>query len=208
MGLLSWGMATFYDLVMRRTEATCLGQWRQELLQSLAGEVLEIGAGTGVNLDSYPDTVTRLVLSEPDRHMRNRIKRKLAVIPIDHDVIAAPAEALPFPDQSFDAVVATLVLCSVEHPEESLAELHRVLKPGGKLALIEHVGASSHTTLYQWQKRIEPFWKKCVGNCHLTRDTLAALQAGRFDCKNLQQDHMRGAVALVAPIIRGIAKKT
>ena len=166
-----------------------------------------IGAGTGVNLVYYPDTFTRLVLSEPDKHMRAQLNRKLAAMPINHDVVDASAESLPFPDQSFDAVVITLVLCSVQCPERSLSELYRVLKPGGKLAIIEHVGAPDPSNILKWQKRIEPFWKRCAGNCHLTRDTLTTLQACGFNCDNVQHDAMRGAVAFVAPVIRGIAEK-
>lgn len=207
MGLLSWGMAKFYDAVMRRAEAACLGQWRQKLLVDLSGKVLEIGAGTGVNLEYYPEAVTELTLSEPDRHMRLQLDKKLAALQIKHEVVDASAETLPFPNQSFDAVVITLVLCSVEHQNRSLAELRRVLKPGGKLALLEHVGASQSKNLARWQRRIEPFWRKCAGNCHLTRDTLVAVSSSGFDCRNLQHDTMRGAVPFVSPVVRGIAEK-
>ena len=207
MGLLSWGMAKFYDAVMRRAEAACLGQWRLELLVDLSGKVLEIGAGTGVNFEYYPKAVTELTLSEPDRHMRLQLDKKLAALQINHEVVDASAEVLPFPDHSFDAVVVTLVLCSVHHPELALSEFFRVLKPGGKLALIEHVTAPDQTNTLKWQKRIEPFWKRCAGNCHLTRNTLATLKKGGFNCDNVQQDSMRGAVSFVAPVIRGIAEK-
>jgi ubiquinone/menaquinone biosynthesis C-methylase UbiE len=139
--------------------------------------------------------------------MRARLQKKLAPLAISHEVVDASAESLPFPDQSFDAVVITLVLCSVIHPEKSLAEINRVLKPGGKLALIEHVGAPARTLTLKWQKRIEPFWRSCAGNCHLTRDTRATVEAGGFNCDNLKHDSMCGAVALVAPTIRGLAEK-
>ena len=207
MGLLSWSVAKFYDAVMNKAEAASLGQWRKELLSSLSGDVLEIGTGTGINLTYYPDSVTRLILSEPDRHMRAQLHKKLIDLPIKYEVVDNPAEALPFPDGQFDAVVSTLVLCSVHHPEQALSEFFRVLKPDGKLALIEHVTAPDQTNTLKWQKRIEPFWKRCAGNCHLTRNTLATLKAGGFNCDNVQQDSMRGAVSFVAPVIRGVAEK-
>lgn len=208
MGLLSWGMATFYDAVMRKAESSSLGAWREELLKNITGEVLEIGAGTGVNLNYYPDTVTSLTLSEPDQQMRRQLTKKSAETKLPHEIVAAAAEKLPFPDQSFDVAVVTLVLCSVEHPERCLDELHRVLKPGGKLAVIEHVGAAEQQNVYKWQKRIEPFWKRCAGNCHLTRDTLTTMQDNGFNCDNMQRDSMRGATFFVAPTIRGIAEKS
>jgi ubiquinone/menaquinone biosynthesis C-methylase UbiE len=169
--------------------------------------VLEIGAGTGVNLNYYPDSISNLTLSEPDPQMRRQLIKKLAETTLPHKVIATSAEELPFADHSFDTVVATLVFCSVEHPERCLGELHRVLKPGGKLAVIEHVGAAEQQNVYKWQKRIEPFWKRCAGNCHLTRDTLTIMQRNGFNCDNLQPDSMRGATFFVAPTIRGIAEK-
>ena len=207
MGFLSWGMATFYDAVMRKAELKSIGAWREELLKNISGDVLEIGAGTGVNLGYYPDSITTLTLSEPDPQMRRQLENKLATMPFSHEIIATAAEELPFADRSFDSVVATLVFCSVEHPERCLGELYRVLKPGGKLAVIEHVGAAEQQNIYKWQKRIEPFWKRCAGNCHLTRDTLTTMQRNGFNCDNMQRDSMRGATFFVAPTIRGIAEK-
>ena len=208
MGILSWGMATFYDAMMSRAETASLGAWRKDLFKNITGDVLEIGAGTGVNLHYYSDVVTRLTLTEPDQQMRRKLENKLADMPFKHEIIAATAEALPFPDQSFDAVVSTLVLCSVVNQEKSLRELHRVLKPAGKLALIEHVVDPQRQNIYKWQKRIEPFWKRCAGNCHLTRDSLLSLQMQGFDCTGVKQDIMSGAVFFVSPAIHGIAEKT
>ena len=208
MGLMNWGMATFYEAMMRQAEANSLGAWRQELLPSASGRVLEVGVGTGVNLRYYPEDVTELVLTEPDRHMLNQLRKKLAGSNLPIQVVNAPAEVLPFPDAAFDSAVVTLVLCSVMHPEKSLSELHRVLKPGGKLILIEHVRATENRQLFGWQKRIEPFWKRFAGNCHLTRDTLQQVHAVGFDCQNLQTDSMRGALSIASPVIRGIACKS
>ncbi|PLX81243.1 MAG: SAM-dependent methyltransferase [Desulfuromonas sp.] len=207
MGLINWSIAKLYDPFMRSVEKNCLGAWRQELLSGLDGNVLEVGAGTGVNLDHYPAGISELVLTEPDRHMRARLSPKLVNLPIPHRVIDTAAEQLPFADASFDAAVVTLVLCSVNHPEKSLDELYRILKPGGKLVLLEHVVDPDSLTVKRWQHRIEPLWKCCAGNCHLTRDTLSALQVAGFDTENIRRDRMRGAPALFAPLILGIAEK-
>jgi len=208
MSLLSWFLANIYDAAMQRAERTCLGHWRQELLIPSAGRVLEIGAGTGVNLAYYPRTLTDLTLTEPDPHMRRQLSRKLATGNNHTQVVAASAEALPFQENSFDIAVVTLVLCSVGLPERSLKEIHRVLKPSGKLALIEHVRADDSGPVFRWQQRIEPIWKKCSGNCHLTRDTLKIISKAGFRCDEIKKDSMRGAISIVAPVIRGFAEKS
>jgi len=207
MGIFSWGIARFYDSVMLRAENACLGQWRQNLLASLSGKVLEIGAGTGMNLKYYPDTITSLTLTEPDRHMRARLEKKLDGETRSHQLVDASAEDLPFNDNSFDAAITTLVLCSVAQPDRCLTELRRILKPGGKLILLEHVVDPERGQIYKWQKRIEPFWTCCAGNCHLTRDTLQSLQQNGFTTANVHRDTMRGAVSFVSPVIHGIAEK-
>jgi ubiquinone/menaquinone biosynthesis C-methylase UbiE len=207
MGVISWTIACLYDTVMQRAEEACLAEWRRELLTPLTGEILEVGAGTGVNLPYYTQSVARLTLTEPDRYMRSQLTPKLAAASQNIPIFPAPAEQLPFPDNTFDAVVATLVFCSVSVPDQSLREIHRVLVPGGRLAIIEHVRADDDGRLFRWQRRIEPIWKRCAGNCHLARDTLAAIDKAGFNSADIRRDTMRGAFALVAPVIRGIAKK-
>ncbi|NIQ95484.1 MAG: class I SAM-dependent methyltransferase [Desulfuromonadales bacterium] len=207
MGFLSWAMARYYDAIMANAERSCLGQWRSELLAGLSGRVLEIGAGTGVNLRYYPAAVSELVLTEPDRHMRSRLDAKLADLSIPHHLIGTTAESLPFANESFDAAVVTLVLCSVHDQQQSLAELNRVLKPGSAIALIEHVAAAGPGRTLRLQQRLEPLWKRCAGNCHLTRDTLAAFRTGGFNTSAIARDTMLGAPKFAAPVIRGIAEK-
>src|SRR5689334_6732321 len=136
MSLLS---AAFYDRFMRGSEEACLAQWRAELLAGLSGAVLEIGAGTGATLPAYPPAVTRLVLAEPDPHMRRKLAAKAAG---RAEVSDASAESLPFPAESFDAVVCSLVLCSVDNQLAALERIRRVLKPGGRLVFLEHVVAA------------------------------------------------------------------
>src|SRR5882672_8809658 len=112
---MSWLMAAIYDGMMRASEEACLAQWRAELLRELSGAVLEIGAGTGATLSLYPKTVTRLVLCEPDPHMRRKLEAKRGTA-ANVEISGAPIQDLSFEENSFDAVVSSLVLCSVEDP--------------------------------------------------------------------------------------------
>lgn len=197
--------AALYDRFMRGVEEGCLREWRSELLAGLDGVVLEVGAGTGANLDLYPPSVSELVLTEPDRHMRGRLapaaRKRSATV---HD---APAEELPFAEGSFDAVVATLVLCSVRDPDAALASIHRVLRPGGQLVFIEHVAADERPSRLAWQRRIEPAWKLIAGNCHLTRRTEDAIVRSGFELGHVTRESMRKAPGVVRPTIRGVARK-
>jgi ubiquinone/menaquinone biosynthesis C-methylase UbiE len=205
---MSWLMAAIYDRVIRSCESACLENWRTHLLQDVSGEVLEIGAGTGLNLPHYPGRVTRVVLAEPDRHMREKLVVRCALLPSAMaEVSDAAAEALPFPDASFDAVVSTLVLCSVPAQRAALAEIHRVLKPGGQLLFLEHVAAESDPVRLKWQRRIEPLWRCVAGNCHLTRRTEAAIAEAGFRIERVQRESMRGAPAFLRFSIRGVARK-
>lgn len=198
-------MAAVYDRIMARTEASCLQQWRAELLGGLTGEVAELGAGTGANIEHYGEAVTRLVLTEPDVHMRRHLQRRAALSALHVAVVDAGAEALPFSDESLDAVVATLVFCSVHDPAVALSEAHRVLRPGGRLVFIEHVAAPAGTGRRTWQRRAEPIWKHVAGNCRLTRDTAASIGAAGFEMEHLDEASIRGAMPLIRPSIRGTA---
>jgi ubiquinone/menaquinone biosynthesis C-methylase UbiE len=200
---MSWLMAAVYDRFMKVSEEACLGKWRAELLGNLSGEVLEVGAGTGSTLGLYPKAVTRLVLAEPDPHMRRKLLEKRGTI----EVSDAAAEKLPFEDASFDAVVCSLVLCSVPDQRAALAEIARVLRPGGRLVFLEHVAADGKPDRLKWQGRIEPVWKHLMGNCHLTRRTEAAIAAAGLQIERIQRESIRKALPIVRPSVRGIARK-
>jgi ubiquinone/menaquinone biosynthesis C-methylase UbiE len=206
---MSWLMAALYDRFMRQSEAACLDRWRAELLRDLSGNVLEIGAGTGATLAHYPRAVTRLVLCEPDRHMRRRLElRSAALRPGRTEVADCSIDALPMPAESFDAVVSSLVLCSVPDQRAALAEVHRVLKPGGRLVFLEHVAADGNPRRLKWQRRVEPVWKHLMGNCHLTRRTEAAIAAAGFRIERIERESIRKAMPLVRPSVRGVARKS
>jgi ubiquinone/menaquinone biosynthesis C-methylase UbiE len=199
-------MAAVYDGMMRGSEEACLGQWRAELLRELSGSVLEVGAGTGATLSLYPKTVTRIVMCEPDPHMRRKLEEKRDRAP-NVEISAFSIQDLSFEENSFDAVVSSLVLCSVQDPQAALAQIRRVLKPGGRLVFLEHVAADGKPNRLKWQRRIEPVWKHLMGNCHLTRRTEAAIEAAGFRIERIQRESMRKALPVCRPSIRGIARR-
>jgi ubiquinone/menaquinone biosynthesis C-methylase UbiE len=221
---MSFLTAFFYDRVMAKTEAACLRQWRRELLAQVNGEVLEIGAGTGANITLYSERVSRLTLTEPDRHMRRQLEEKIAnhdpqrlgvsegnaeniVAPQRLGVSEGNAENIVAEDESFDYVVTSLVCCSVNDLDASLREVKRVLKPGGGLVFLEHVAAPEGTSRRRWQNRINPIWKTFMGNCHLNRETENAIIEQGFEITRIERESMCNAPPIVRPTIRGIAIK-
>ena len=202
-------MAFFYDRFMSGLEKACLHDWRTELLAEVTGEVLEIGAGTGANLAYYPSGNIRLLLSEPDAAMRNQLEKKAATSQRNDVCISnAKAEQLSFDDNRFDYVIASLVCCSVTNIDRSLAEIYRVLKPGGRYLFIEHVAAKTDSKARRWQEWLTPLWRKFAGNCHLNRETEKAMLRAGFEFIKIQRDAMPDSVpAILRSSIHGIAVK-
>jgi SAM-dependent methyltransferase len=201
--------ARFYDRMTAGTERAGLGEMRRELLASAAGRVLELGAGTGHNLEHYTDAVTELVLTEPDPHMARRLRERLAREPGaagNPSVVTASAEDLPFDDGSFDVAVATLVLCSVDDQARALAEVRRVLVEGGRLLYIEHV-RSTRPGLGRWQDRLERPWGLLAAGCHPNRPTDQALADAGFWIDTLERSTLPKAPPIVKPLIRGVARR-
>jgi ubiquinone/menaquinone biosynthesis C-methylase UbiE len=201
--------ARFYDRMTAGTERAGLGEMRRELLATASGRVLELGAGTGHNLEYYTDAVAELVMTEPDPHMARRLRERLAEAPgavRNASVIEAPAEALPFDDDSFDTVVATLVLCTVEDPLRALTEARRVLVEGGRLLYLEHVRSES-AKLARWQDRLERPWGFFAAGCHPNRDTGQLLADAGFWIDSLENDRLPKAPRIVRPLIRGVAQR-
>ncbi|MFF5713087.1 class I SAM-dependent methyltransferase [Streptomyces sp. NPDC012756] len=158
-----------------------LGALRTELLAGLTGRVVEIGAGNGLNFAHYPAGVTEVVAVEPEPHLRRLAEEagRRAAVPVT--VLPGTAEALPGPDGSFDAAVASLVLCTVRNVPEVLAELWRVLRPGGELRFFEH-GAADTPGLARVQRGLDrTVWPLLFGGCHTSRTPLAAIEAAGFD---------------------------
>jgi ubiquinone/menaquinone biosynthesis C-methylase UbiE len=202
----TWGRAftAVYDRAFKATEEAGLRQMRRELLTEARGSVLELGAGTGANLELYPEAVEELVLTEPDPHMTKRLRAKLAGAGYETKVVEAPAERLPFDDSSFDTAVVTLVLCTVPNPQAALAEIARVLKPGGRLLFLEHV-RSEQPSLAHWQDRFERPWRFLGDGCHCNRDTVATIEASPLTLEDVERDKLPKAVPIVEPLVRGSA---
>lgn len=201
-------LAILYDRVLAASEEAGLRDDRRALLAHARGDVLEIGAGTGLNLPLYPrEGVDRIVVTEPDRHMARRIGPRTQEAPAPVEVVRASGDALPFADATFDTVVATLVLCSVSDPAVTLREIARVLRPGGRYLFLEHVRAHD-AGLARWQDRLTPVWKRVAGNCHPNRSTLATLRASPLSVTEVSEGRIPKAAPIVRPRIAGVAERT
>jgi ubiquinone/menaquinone biosynthesis C-methylase UbiE len=182
---------------------------RRHLLATASGRVLELGAGTGHNLEHYTDAVTELVMTEPDPHMASRLRERLereGTAAGRASVIVTPAEDLPFDDGSFDTVVATLVLCTVENPSRAVAEARRVLVEGGQLLYLEHV-RSQNPRLARWQDRLERPWGFFAAGCHPNRPTDQLLAGAGFWIDSMEAERLPKAPRIVRPMIRGVARR-
>ena len=189
--------AALFDLQMRMMERRVFAERRRRLLADLTGDVLEIGAGTGANFEHYPAGV-RVTALEPDPYMLKKAETKLAALGRTNITVKqAPAEQLPFPDAAFDTVVSTLVLCTVHDVPLSLAEMRRVLRPGGELRFIEHVRGTGFVG--RTQDVIKPIWGYFGAGCNPNRRTEDALHAAGFDVSITERRKMMGFL----PLIRG-----
>jgi ubiquinone/menaquinone biosynthesis C-methylase UbiE len=202
----TWGrvFARGYDFFQQRAEDAGMRERRGQFLAGARGRSLEIGAGTGLNLDRWPAEV-ELVLSEPDPHMVAQLRRKVQGSNRGAEVVQAPGEKLPFADASFDTVGFTYVLCTIPDPAAALREIARVLKPGGRLLFLEHV-RSPDPGLARWQDRLHGAWYVFGHGCHCNRDTLAALEASPLQVDHADRGEIRGTVPLVKPMLVGSAR--
>jgi SAM-dependent methyltransferase len=195
--------ATFYDPFLWFGERLGMQSRRRRLVNAARGRVLEIGAGTGLNLRHYPDAVHELVLAEPSEPMAGQLARRRTTLGRPARIVAAPAEALPFEDGSFDTVVSTLVLCTVSDPERALAEVRRVLRPGGRLLFCEHVRSDS-PRLARWQDRLADPWAAVADGCRCNRETLKSISS-QLEISTVERGHWRGMPVLVRPLVIGEA---
>lgn len=203
----TWGrvVAWAYDWFMSSSEKAGLRDRRRELLRSASGRCLEIGAGTGLNLELWPDSVESLVLSEPDRHMAIQLRKHVAHSGRPVQVVEAPGERLPFDDASFDSIAMTLVLCTAPDPAAVLREVRRVLKPRGRVLFLEHVRADD-PRVARWQDRLHGAWYVFGYGCNCNRDTLATIQASPLDVERVERGRMPKAPPIVRPMIWGVAR--
>ncbi len=204
MSLYGRLFAAMYDRMLEGAERAGLADRRRELLSQVRGRVLELGAGTGHNLQFYPGTIEELVLTEPEEPMAKRLEARLAQHGHSGRVVRAPAEALPFPDDSFDTVVSTLVLCTVKDPERSLAEIDRVLRPGGALLFLEHV-RSSDQRIARWQDRLHGIWLRFGHGCNCNRPTPDLIQRSALELEQIEHGELPKAPPIVRPLAIGRA---
>jgi ubiquinone/menaquinone biosynthesis C-methylase UbiE len=198
--------ARFYDPFLWAGERTVLRDLRSSVCRRARGVTVEIGGGTGLNVPHYRDDLDDLVFLEPDTAMRARLVQRVRRERPAARVVDAPAERLPFADGSVDTVVSTLVLGTVDDPDAALAEIGRVLRPGGQMLFVEHVRAAS-PALARWQDRLAGPWRRFAQGCRCNRATASLMAANGFALGELQEASWRAMPPIVRPLIAGRARK-
>jgi ubiquinone/menaquinone biosynthesis C-methylase UbiE len=201
--------ARFYQRIAAYAEKAGASEHRDRLLAGVTGVVVEVGAGHGVNFPHYPPSATKVIAVEPEPILRARAQQASVSAPISVSVIDGDADHLALEDASVDAVASSLVLCSVPDQQSALAEMRRVLRPDGELRFYEHVRASDS----RWARRqrlAQPIWSHLAGGCHLTRNTLAAIEQAGFTVDRCEHFLFQPCLTakLSAPTILGNAHRT
>ena len=196
--------AAVYDRANRSVEDAGMRARRRDLIAEATGYTLEIGAGTGLNAEHYGPAVDRLVMTEPEPHMAQKLRARLRDMGREAEVIETAA--LPFASASFDTVVATLVLCTVPDPAKTLEEVHRVLRPGGRLLFLEHV-RSIEPRLARRQDVLRPVHSFLGRGCHPNRQTLETLMASPLVVERAVRERAVKAPASVQEVIVGVARR-
>ena len=177
--------AAIYDRMTASAERSYMKAIREEIIGGARGRVLEVGAGTGASFPYYNDHADEIIATEPDRYMLERARRRAEEAGRPIELRQSPAEDLAFDDASFDTVVSTLVLCTVEDPAQALWEIRRVLKPSGELRIYEHV-RYDHAFGAFWQDVITPAWRWFGAGCHPNRDTASIIREAGFEFQQLE----------------------
>jgi ubiquinone/menaquinone biosynthesis C-methylase UbiE len=198
--------ARVYDRVSARAEDAGQREHRREMLEGLRGRVVEVGAGNGLNFAHYPPTVEEVLAVEPESFLRERARAAAADAQVPVQVLDGLADGLPLDDESADAVVASLVLCSVPDPAAALAEVRRVLRPTGELRFYEHV-RSEGRAFARFQRAADLVWPRIAGGCHTARDTPRAIEASGFRVERCRRLTFRpcSIIAPIAPHVIGRA---
>lgn len=178
-------------LVDRACGTAEMQRWRERVTEGLAGKVLEIGFGSGLNLPVYPPEVTHVYAVEPSLTARRLAERRIAGSHAEVEHVALRGEAIPLDDASCDGALSTFTLCTIPGVEEALAEVRRVLRPGGRFHFLEH-GLSPDPPVATWQRRLEPIQKRVADGCHLTRDAAELVRAAGFELVEVQSRYARG----------------
>lgn len=195
--------AALHDPVGARWERRYGKELRRRVLAEVQGRVLEVGVGTGLSFEHYPP-VEELVGVDPSEPMLRRARRRAEASGREVELVEAPAEQLPFADESFDTVVTLTVLCTVADPDRSLREIRRVLRPDGRFRFLEHV-RSSEPKRARWQDRLERPWRFVAGGCHPNRRTLQTVESAGFEVTELEEGELPGLPRLVRPYVLATA---
>jgi ubiquinone/menaquinone biosynthesis C-methylase UbiE len=185
-------LARIYDAALTPAERAGVRDQRRRLMDGVVGRVVEIGAGTGLNVPHYPASADEVHAVEPDRHMLRRLAARSTTSPVPLYVYRGDAHRLPFGDEVFDAAIITFALCTIPDPRRALDETHRVVRPGGVLRFLEHVRSSSERTA-RWQDRLTPWWGKVAGGCRLNQPTVEILSATHWAVDDVWRSG-RGAI--------------
>ena len=203
MSIRSRIFALVYDRLLAETERAGLADHRAVLLADATGRVLEIGSGTGANLAHYGSAVESLTVTEPEPAMLKRLRRRARDAAPTATVLRAPAEDLPFDDATFDTVVSTLALCSVDDQSRAVDELRRVLRPGGQLLFVEHVRAEDERVA-RLQDRVN-WLNRLIMGCDCNRPTLDTLRVNGFAIDRVVRTELPGAPSFARPMVVGSA---
>ena len=190
---------------MGRVERNGQADFRRSQLAAARGRVLEIGAGSGLSVPHYPETVDELVLLEPNPAFHRRLAEAADALPVRTSIVDADAHRLPFPDSSFDTVTASLVFCSIDDPERVLAEVNRVLRPGGRFLFHEHVRGGPVRGVVQ--DVLTPLQRRLADGCHANRDFEALLAASPLDVVTVAHERMPTAIPTIVPLVVGAAER-
>jgi SAM-dependent methyltransferase len=210
LGLNERFFAFFYPRLVERAENAGQRETRRELISEARGRTLELGAGSGLNLEHYTEAVSELIVTEPSPHMLAHLRRALRdkpPNPASIKLVQAGAEQLPFDDASFDTVVCTYVLCTVPDPQRALREVSRVLRPDGNLLFLEHVHAGEGTALGRFQDLVELPHRYIAAGCHPNRRTGELLEDSPLKVNRLDRGTQPRALPTVRPTIIGSARK-
>jgi len=179
---------------------------RKQVLAEVGGDVLEVGFGSGLNIPHYPASVHELTAIDPNPGMRRYAEPRITASPIKVERCVLSGESLPMADASFDTVVCTWTLCSIENVEQALAEIHRVLKSGGRFVFLEH-GLSNEPDVQRWQHRLNPIQKVIGDGCNLNRDIRALVENVGFSSLEMENFYLEKTPRLVGYMYRGVAVK-
>jgi ubiquinone/menaquinone biosynthesis C-methylase UbiE len=178
---------------------------KRTLLGAIEGRVLEIGPGGGVNFEFYAATVVEWIGLEPNPYAHERLRAAAAAHGVPARVIDGSAESIPLADASVDAVVSTLVLCSVTDQQRVLSEILRVLRPGGRFVFVEHVAAPRGSLLRRVQRVVRAPWRVAGGGCEPDRETWRAVEDAGF--RQVAAEHFRVGLPVVSPHVAGVAER-